>query len=128
LFQTHFPGIVFFSSKKEILKKNIKKKKMQRREGSYFQALALPLTFGFYLWPPISAILFQTLSPWHFLFLKQKKKKKTILKKNAKKGGSLLSSSCSTLSLLAFASGLIGLPFHFKHFLLSIFLFSSKKK
>ncbi len=48
---------------------------MLRREGAYFQALALPLTFGSYLWPPISAILFQTFFPWHFLLLKQKKKK-----------------------------------------------------
>jgi hypothetical protein len=60
---------------------------------------------------------------------KNTKKKKTIKKKkNAEKGGSLPSSSHFALSLLAPAFGLLFLPFRFKHFLLGIFFFSSRRK
>jgi hypothetical protein len=67
----------------------------------------------------------------HFLLTSsssQIEKKKTIEKKNVKKGGSLLLSSRSALSLLALASGFLFLPFRFKHFLLGILFFSSKRK
>jgi hypothetical protein len=54
-------------------------------------------------------------SIFFFSSKKKHKEKKSIEKKrNAKKGGSLLSSFRSTLSLLAFASGLLFLPFCFK--------------
>jgi hypothetical protein len=57
-----------------------------------------------------------------------KKKNNHREKKNAKKGGSLPSNSYSALSLLVSAFGLMFLPFHFKHFLLGIFFFSSRRK
>jgi hypothetical protein len=108
-----------------------KKPKKKPREGREltFKLSLYPLTFGFRFYPFVS----NTFS-WHLLFLTQKKRKnkqrkKTIeKKKNAEKGGSLPSSFHSTLSLLAPTSGLLFLPFCFKHFLLGIFFFSSKRK
>jgi hypothetical protein len=65
-----------------ILKQNRKKeKKMQRKEGAYFQALALPFfIFGFWFWTLVSTFSFQALSSWHLL--KQKKKDKKTQRKN----------------------------------------------
>jgi flagellar biosynthesis protein FlhB len=59
---------------------------------------------------------------------RRRRKKKTIKKKkNAKKGGNFPSSSHFALSLLAFTSTFLLLPFYFKHFLLGIFFFSKLK-
>jgi hypothetical protein len=96
-------------------------KKTKKREGTYFQTLALP----FHFWFPLLPFCFK-----HFLLAsssfqaeeKKTKKKKTIEKKrNAKKGGSFPSSSRSALSLLAPTSTLPLLPFYFKHFFLASF-------
>ncbi len=55
---------------------------MYKKEGAYLQALALPFHFGSRFWPPIFALSFQAISPWHLLLLKQKKKKINTKKKN----------------------------------------------
>jgi hypothetical protein len=59
---------------------------------------------------------------------KNKEKKFIEKKKNENKGGSLPSSFHFAFSLLALAFSLLFLPFHFKWFLLDIFLFSRIKK
>ncbi len=52
-------------------KKNHREEKecKERRELSFKLSLC-PLTFSSCFWPPVSALLFETLSPWHLLFLK----------------------------------------------------------
>jgi hypothetical protein len=134
LFQTFSPGIFFFSSrrgkKKHKEKKNHKEeKKCKKGKELSFKLPFYLLTFGFYFYLPNSTLLFQTFSPGIFFFSSRRKEKKnkgkkTIEKKNnAEKGGSLPS---SFLSFLAPTYALLFLPFHFKHFLLGIFLFSSR--
>ncbi len=75
---------------------------MQRREGTYLQALALPSHFWLLLLP---FRLCTSIS--------------SVLKKNAEKGRSLPLSSLSTLSLLALASTFPLLHSCFKCFLLA---------
>ncbi len=110
----HFFLASFFAQAKE-------KKKVQRREGAFLQALAMPshfwlplcpLTFGSRFCPLTFPLLFQKLYPNIFFFSSRKKERKTKKKniekeKNAKKGRSLLSSSRFALSLLAPAFGLL---------------------
>jgi len=77
--------------------------------------------------------LFQTFSPCIFFFSSRRKgnknkKNKTIRKKNAKKRGNLFSNFHFTFSLLTFAFSILFLPIRFKHFLLGIFFFSSRRK
>jgi hypothetical protein len=107
---------------------------MQRREGAYFQALALPSHFWFLLLPSRFCTFVSSAFSWHLILLKQKKrkntKKKKVIenKKYAKMGGSLPSSFHSVLSFLALVFALLLLPFHFKHFLLTFFFPSNKRK
>jgi len=58
----------------------------------------------------------------------KKKTTKKTKKKNQEKGGNLPSSSCSTFSLLAPASGLLFLHFHFKCFILASSSSQTKEK
>jgi hypothetical protein len=97
---------------------------MQKRRELTFKLLFCLFTFGFHFCPPAFTFSFQVFSLSIFLFSsrrkeKKHKEKKSIEKKNAEKGGSLPSSSFSALSFLALASGLLLLPFRFKHFLLA---------
>jgi hypothetical protein len=102
---------------------------MQRREGAFFQALALPSHFLFLLLPSHFCPSISNAFSQHLFLLKYKKRKKIIEeKKNVEKGGSLPSSSCFALSLLAPVFNLMFLPFRFKHFFLGIFFISSKRK
>jgi hypothetical protein len=66
-----FLGIFFFSNKRKEKKKQRKKtieKKMQRKEGIYL-SFRSALSLLTHFWPPISALLFQVLFPWHLLLL-----------------------------------------------------------
>jgi hypothetical protein len=62
-------------------KNHREEKKCKERKEFTFKLSFYPLTFGSHFWPPISALLFQVLSPWHLLILKHKKKKKNTKKK-----------------------------------------------
>jgi hypothetical protein len=98
---------------------------MQKREGAFLQAPARPS----YFWLSLLPFCFKRFFITFFSFQAKEKKRKPIEKNiNAKKRKSLPSSSRSAHSLLAFAFGILFLPFRFKHFLLGIFFFSSKRK
>ncbi len=92
---------------------------MQRREGAFLQALALPSHF----WLPLLASHFCPFVSnaffWQLFIFKQKKQKTIEKKKNVKKGKSFPSSSYFTLSLLAPTFALLLFPFCFKPFFLA---------
>jgi len=76
----HFLLTFSFSQVEE--KKNHREKKNVELT---FKLSFCPLTFDSCFWLLVFALLFQALSPWHFLFLKWKTKKKTTKKKTIKK-------------------------------------------
>jgi hypothetical protein len=89
-------------------------KNPNRKEGTYFQAPALP----FHFWVPLLPFCFKCFLITSSYF--QTKEKKTIKnKRNAEKGGSFPSSSRYAVSLLAPASTFPLLPFCFKRFFLA---------
>ncbi len=104
---------------------------MQRKEGAFFQTLALPFHFWLPLLPSHFCPSFQKVFTGKLLIKtqKKKKKKKTIeKKKNAENGWSFPSSSYFALSLLAPTPTFPLLPFCFKHFLLTSSCFQAKEK
>jgi hypothetical protein len=127
MFQTLSLGIFFFSNKrkqkKTKKKKTIEKKKMQRREGVFLQALALPSHFWVLLLPSHFKCFF-----WHLLLFKHKKRKENHREeKNAEKGRSFPLNSA-----LAFHFWFPLLPFCFCPFVSNTFswhlLFLKQKK
>jgi hypothetical protein len=54
---------------------------MQKREGLYLQASALPIIFSSYFYPHASILSFQAFFPGIFFFLNRRKGKKTQRKK-----------------------------------------------
>jgi flagellar biosynthesis protein FlhB len=101
MFQTLSLGIFFFSSKSKE-KKNKKEKpiekktKMQRKEGAYLQALALPSHFWVSLLASCFCLFVSSAFSLAFFFSqakenkeKHKEQKNHREKENAKKGGSL---------------------------------------
>jgi hypothetical protein len=87
----HFLPTSFFSQakKNKKTKKTIEKNKNVMKGGLTFKLSFYLLIFCSYLWPPIFAILFQTLFPRHFLLLKPNKKKKKRKEKKYKEGREL---------------------------------------